>query len=396
MRGVPIEWERLPAFLLTIRDITGRKRTEEALRRSNRALRVISQCNQFLIRSQDIQGLIDGICNIIVTSGGYRSAWVGYSRNDKDRTVEPVAWSGLEEKYFKGLRISWKKGRYGNGPTGTAIRSGNPTVIHDIPHNPKCGSEVPEAIRLDYITVAALPLKIKEKVIGALTIFSGDADAFDSDEMQVLSEMADDLSFGIETLRVRSAHEKAEQDLKASEIRYRRLFEAAKDGIIIMNEASERIIDANPFILDLLGYSHDSLLGKYLWEIGLLKDKSQAEQAFADLKRDGYVRYEDLPLVTKDGQKRDVEFVSNIYEVGPDTVIQCNIRDITERKQAEVALKKEKDFAETIIRDGANYCDGIGLSGTYRQLQSVYGKNFRICAGRSARQGLGHHLFTGT
>jgi two-component system cell cycle sensor histidine kinase/response regulator CckA len=127
----------------------------------------------------------------------------------------------------------------------------------------------------------------------------------------------------------------AESRLKRSEARYRRLFESAQDGILILEAGGGHIADANPFLLDFLGYSRDELLGKQLWEIGLFEDIEANRKAFQTLKEKGYIRYEDLPLKTKLGESREVEFVSNTYDVGDEKVIQCNIRDITDRKKAE-------------------------------------------------------------
>ena len=123
--------------------------------------------------------------------------------------------------------------------------------------------------------------------------------------------------------------------LRASEIRYRRLFEAARDGILILNAVTLKITDVNPFLTELLGYSRDEFLGKELWEIGLFSDKEASQTAFRELQETGYLRHEDLPLQTKHGERREVEFVSNVYEEDGQQVIQCNIRDITDRKRAE-------------------------------------------------------------
>jgi PAS domain S-box-containing protein len=133
---------------------------------------------------------------------------------------------------------------------------------------------------------------------------------------------------------LRAAHEQ----LLESESRYRRLFEAAKDGILILNGTTGEIEDVNPFLMKALGFSHAKLMGKQLWEIGLFKDIDAAKAAFQKLKAEKYIRYEDLPLETKDGRPMWVEFVSNGYEVNEREVFQCNIRDITERKQAQDAL----------------------------------------------------------
>ncbi len=127
--------------------------------------------------------------------------------------------------------------------------------------------------------------------------------------------------------------------LRVSEARYRRLFESAQDGILILNAMTAQIDDVNPFLIELLGYSHEEFLGKKLWEIGAFKDTVLTMDAFAELQAKRYIRYDDLPLVTKDGRRISVEFVSNVYDCEGIDVIQCNIRDNTKRHIAELALK---------------------------------------------------------
>lgn len=124
----------------------------------------------------------------------------------------------------------------------------------------------------------------------------------------------------------------------ASELRYRRLFETAQDGILILDFLTGKIQDANPFLLNLLGYTKAELMGNELWEIGAMVDKCAAIAAFDALKKSGYIRYEDLPLKTKQGKFINVEFVSNAYDVGDERVIQCNIRDISIRRKIEADL----------------------------------------------------------
>jgi PAS domain S-box-containing protein len=174
----------------------------------------------------------------------------------------------------------------------------------------------------------------------------------------------------LEILRARVAEleqieverKRVEEALQASETRYRRLFETAKDGILILDADTGKIADVNPFLIDMLCYSHEDLTGKTLWEIGAFKDIGASRSAFAELQSQEYIRYEDLPLETKDGRRVDVEFVSNVYLVDHKRVIQCNIRDITERILAEQALRQvnaelqarneELDtFAHTVAHD---------------------------------------------
>jgi len=137
--------------------------------------------------------------------------------------------------------------------------------------------------------------------------------------------------------------------LEESEARYRRLFETAKDGILILNGDTGRIADANPFLQDMLGYSEAELMGKALWEIGPVKNIPASQEAMRQLQNNEYIRYEDLPLETKAGEHKQVEFVSNVYPVNGYRVIQCNIRDITSRKHAEARAQVANDELVALV-----------------------------------------------
>ena len=170
----------------------------------------------------------------------------------------------------------------------------------------------------------------------------------DKTKEQLINELAE-LHQPIEDLAAReTGRRQADEALKVSETRYRRLFETAQDGILLLDADTGQILDVNPFLLKMLGYSHKDFLGKKLWEIGPFSDIAASRLRFSELQTKGYVRYEHLPLETKDGHLIDVEFVSNVYLVDKEKIIQCNIRDITLRKQAEEALQKA--YAEMDLR----------------------------------------------
>jgi PAS domain S-box-containing protein len=173
----------------------------------------------------------------------------------------------------------------------------------------------------------------------------------DKTKEQLINELAE-LHRRIKDLEAEATkYKKAEEALTISETRYRRLFETAYDGIVLLDADTGQILDVNPFLIKMLGYSHKDFLGKKLWEIGPFNDIAASRLRFSELQTKGYVRYEHLPLETKDGRLIDVEFVSNVYLVDHEKIIQCNIRDITLRKQAEESLRKAYDEMDLRVKE---------------------------------------------
>lgn len=137
--------------------------------------------------------------------------------------------------------------------------------------------------------------------------------------------------------------------LITSEMRYRRLFETSRDGILLLNAMTAQIEDVNPYLIELLGYSHEEFLGKKLWEIGAFKDTELSKDAFIELQEKRYIRYDDLPLINKNGSVVIVEFISSVYKCDDMQVVQCNIRDNTDRYHAEEMLKKSLEQTIQVI-----------------------------------------------
>jgi PAS domain S-box-containing protein len=135
-------------------------------------------------------------------------------------------------------------------------------------------------------------------------------------------------------------HKQLEETFKDSELRYRRFFETARDGILILDEETGTVVNVNPIMVEMMGFSREEFLGKKIWELGFLKDIIANRDNFEELKRKKYITYENLPLETAAGQMKEVEFVSNVYEVGNHKVIQCNVRDITIRRRMEIEREK--------------------------------------------------------
>jgi len=179
-----------------------------------------------------------------------------------------------------------------------------------------------------------------------------------------------------ELMSVFSERERAEESLKASESRYRRLFESAKDGILILDAETGMIADVNPFLIEMLGYSADQFMNKAIWEIGLFKDIVSNHEKFLELQQKDYVRYDDLPLETADGRKISVEFVSNVYLVDNKKVIQCNIRDITTRIKTETALRISETHLRTLVKSIPDLIWLKDLDGVYLSCNPAFERFF--------------------
>ena len=175
----------------------------------------------------------------------------------------------------------------------------------------------------------------------AISLMRGGAQDYISKEE--LARLVPAIARELRDVEVRRERQRAEDALRVSETRYRRLFESARDGILIVDAVTHKITDVNPFMVELLGYARDEFLGKELWEIGVLTDAKDSLEAFGALQATGHIRYENLPLQTKAGARRHVEFVSNVYLENGHQVIQCNIRDITARLQAEAQVQRQRE-----------------------------------------------------
>lgn len=186
---------------------------DHELQRSNRALRTLSGGNRALVRASDEQSLLNEMCRVAVEVGGYAIAWVAYTQQDIEKTVVPVAYQGIDLEFLRALKISWADTAAGQGPTGTAIRSGQPYVGRDLQNNPKYALWRERNREQNIQSSISLPLQSNGTPLGAFTIYSRDPDAFDTHEQEILEEMAEDMAFGIKTLRLRQQHELAQQKI---------------------------------------------------------------------------------------------------------------------------------------------------------------------------------------
>lgn len=195
-------------------EVMVRKRTEEQLSKINLELTMLSECIHAVVRATDEQSLIEQTCQIIIDVGGYELSWVGFAEQNSEKNVRPVAWKGRDEGFFKTINISWDDCVRGRGPTGTAIRSGMPVVNANTAKNTTIKFLREVMLERNFNSSIALPLKYEDKVLGVLTIYAKEPQAFDTSEVDRLMGLANDLAYGICALRTRAERIQAGKEIE--------------------------------------------------------------------------------------------------------------------------------------------------------------------------------------
>ncbi|NTV05328.1 MAG: GAF domain-containing protein [Chlorobiaceae bacterium] len=310
-------------------DITKRKKAENELQKLNRSLLAISNCNQVLLHAHDESELLHEICRIVVEIGGYRMAWVGYAEQDDAKSVSPVAQAGFEEGYLETLMISLADIERGRGPTGTAIRTGQPCTTNDVLIDPQFLPWLMEAKARGYASVLSLPLKSGNKVFGALTMYSIVQDAFTEEETRLLSSLADNLAYGITMLHTRKAREMAEDALRQSEARYRSIFQNHHTVMLIIDPENGMLVDANPAAVSFYGWNRHELCRMNIKQISLIPTQAVKPESPETLKEgsNGSISRH----CRADGSIRDVEVFSAPITIKGRSLLYSVVHDVTER-----------------------------------------------------------------
>ncbi len=311
--------------------IIERKLSEENLIRLNRALDMLSECRNTLFYCNDEFNLAEKICRIIVEKGGYMMAWVGYAQEGLDKTVRPVCRWGYEEHFLDSLNITWDNSENGQGPMGTAIRTGKPAVFRNIVSDPRFRPWRDEAMKRGYASSVGLPLSSEGLCIGGLSIYASESDAFDAAEIELLMGLADDMAYGITVIRTRLERSRSREFLIESEKRYRTLFNSASDAIFVCH-CDGRFIDMNRKACELLKYSREDLMKMTMDDIC---KKTQCDPRQFEALSDDKNMVIETEYIRKDGDEIPVEANIRKIRYSNDMAILTIARDISERRRAE-------------------------------------------------------------
>ncbi|HKB58767.1 MAG TPA: PAS domain S-box protein [Gallionellaceae bacterium] len=327
-------------------------------RGAGRALRLLISCNRALFHATDETALLAEVCRLVVETGGYLMAWVGYARNDEARSVEPVAWYGDEAGYVEQLRVSWADNERGRAPTGTAIRTGATQINRNFLTNPALAPWRKSALERGYQSSIALPLNAAGAVFGALSIYAPEPDAFDSEEVRLLEELARDLAFGVVTLRgqVESARLRAEvrttaAELEGSREQYRQFVELSNEGIWSL-DADLNTDFVNPALCRMLGYRPEEMLGRPVSDFVQADEQDKLRRELRE-RKDGM----DLRrVIERRFRRKDGSICWGLVTAtwlkdarGAVRGGFAMITDIGERKQMERALAESRETFQMLV-----------------------------------------------
>jgi len=337
-------------FLQAVANVLGsvveRNRAEVRLWRVNQAQRVLSKCNEALIRATEESTLLQQICDLIVEEAGYRLCWVGRAENDEAKSVRPIAQAGFEAGYLATLKITWADTERGRGPTSTCIRARETVVTKHIATDPKMIPWRAEALKRGYASSVSIPLPVGSETFGAIMIYAAEPDAFGTEEVALLTELASDLAFGIGTLRTRAERTKGEAALREKEQHIRLLLDSTAEAICGM-DAEGNCTWVNQAAANMLGYDQASnLLGKNLHGLAhyRLPDGTPLPQeeckAYRALVNGDFVHVDDEVMWRADGTPFPVEYWSHPMRRNGDAIgAVVTFLDITERKRAETEIR---------------------------------------------------------
>ena len=354
------------------------KQKAQELRRFTRTLRAHSNVSLALLRAQAEADFMKDVCRIIVKDCGHAMVWIGLARQDKDRTVEPVASAGFEEGYLDTLKITWADTERGRGPTGTAIRTGQVSMCRNMLTDPAFEPWRKEAIQRGYSASIALPLKDGRKTFGAIMIYAHDPDPFSEEDVKLLSELASDLAYGILAIRSNVARTRAEEAVRLSEQRYHSLFNSMTEGFALYDivcgqdgkPSDYRFQAMNPAFERLTGLRQELLEGKLMSQVEQLRGEDPRWlEIFGKVALTGDpAHFENYSTVAKK------HFTAFAYRPAPNQVAVI-FMDITERQRAEEELQKARVEAEHRAKElGAtiqSIADGVMVYDLHGRVQMV-------------------------
>jgi PAS domain S-box-containing protein len=325
-------------FISYIRDITKEKEDSRRIRHLNRVYAVLSGINETIVRERDLTAMLQAACHIAVGRGEFRMAWIGLL-DESTQVIKPAAYAGVEEGYAGLANIDMRDPVRAKGPGGQALLNGRHVVCNDIEHDRTYGPWRDEALRRGYRSSVGLPLKVRGKVMGLFSLYAGETDFFNLEELQLLDELAMDIGFAMEVDSRETLRRQAEESLRQSEKRFSTIFQSSPVPISLINLSSSRFVDANECFFRMSGFTREETIGRTALELNIYPDPSRRAVILDQLQQHGYLHAHEQLFRTKSGQIRNHLLWIEPMAPGDDKLLLVIALDLTEQKQAEQQQK---------------------------------------------------------
>ena len=318
-----------------------RKKDEEHINRVNRLYSVLSQISHVMVQTNDKQKLFDETCRVLVEQGKFKMAWIG-EIDENTKLVKPISSFGNNDGYLDNILISINDSEFQKGPTGTSIKTGKYDVCNDIKNDPRMKPWKEKALKLDFRSSAAFPVKQKNKLLFPLTVYSSELDFFDENEIKLMNEISLEISFALDSLDKEEIKKKIEAELRDASLYNRSLLEVSLDPLVTISPDG-KITDVN-FTTELVtGINREELIGSDFSSYFTEPDK--ANEGYQRVFSDGFVKDYPLTIQHKSGALMHVLYNASVYknEMGEIQGIFAAARDVTELKKKEAELSRLND-----------------------------------------------------
>ncbi len=343
--------------------------SEESLRKVNRALKSFSECTKALTRTDDEQQLMSGICRICVEVGGHKMAWVALRKNDPEKSLVPGAHWGECGHFFTDLKVSWGHGVLGKGPSGTCVRTKKITIFQnlagELPYEPWKNA----VAQAGFSSCIALPLIDGNEAFGALVIFDEKKNAFDSEETELLAELAGDLAYGLTALRTKLARQRE----MAERLMLATVMDQASDGIITFNESGV-IQYVNPRFVELCGIPADEGIGVSIHEFECSERNPEFYQTVLRVFAENKARSGHFVNKKRDGTFYDIDArIAPVFdENGKAIRYVAMVRDVTHEIDLERQLRQAQKMEALATLSG-------GIAHDFNNILAIILTNIEMC-----------------
>ncbi len=330
-----------------VRDVSERKQWEEKTLRLNRLYATLSQINQAIVRVREPEVLFEEICRVAVEFGQFRMAWIGLM-DETDELVRPVKFAGEEQGYLSSVRIKYVDESLGRGPVGTAIREGRCIVFQDIDADPRMEPWREQALLRGYRSLAAVPFRRNNVVIGALTVYAAEPHGFDMDAENLLEEIGSDISFALDSMQAAKQRQQAENELKRLKDFNENMINSMAEGIVVQN-TDGYFTFVNPATSAMTGYPPEELIGSH-WTKFIPADQQEIIKETDRRRLAGEASRYEIEFLHKSG-KRIHQLVSGspLFENGQFNGTMAIFMDISERARAQAKIRRSEEQLAAVM-----------------------------------------------